>query len=219
MAAYDCHGQQLFVGDIVTYRTSCEDFHYKIVHIHHDLIDLEYRGEVYKDYYANFYKLLIPIQAQRSVTKKRKLMIMEEKVIEEKVIEEKVYKSPSLTVDAIVTTLSGIVVIRRKNEPHGWALPGGFVDYNESVEDAVVREVLEETGLDFQIWRQFHVYSAEDRDPRQHVVSVVFIGRGVGDLKAGDDASGAGVFGRTNLPSPLVFDHALILNDFFNNRY
>jgi 8-oxo-dGTP diphosphatase len=179
-----------------------------------------YKG-VEIDWYPTNYEVVekkeLPIPPDLSLTKSktRKLTLMEEK----QVTNEKVYKSPSLTVDAIITTLNGIVLIERDNEPYGWALPGGFVDYNESVEDAVVREVFEETGLDFQIWRQFHTYSAPDRDPRKHVVSVVFIGRGIGDLRAGDDASGAGIFNQINLPSPLVFDHALILNDFFNNKY
>ncbi|MCM8831655.1 MAG: macro domain-containing protein, partial [Candidatus Omnitrophica bacterium] len=87
---------------------------------------------------------------------------------------KKILTGPYLTVDGIVEYKDGIVMVERSNPPFGWALPGGFVDYGETVEEAVVREVKEETGLDFLDARQFNVYSDPKRDPRFHTVSVVF---------------------------------------------
>jgi len=129
-----------------------------------------------------------------------------------------VYKNPTPTVDIIIELDGGVVLIERKNEPHGWALPGGFVDYGESFEQAAVREAREETGLSVELVRQFHTYSDPDRDPRQHTASTVFIARAQGEPIGADDAMQAGIFSRDNLP-PLVFDHARILDDYFNNRY
>ncbi len=129
-----------------------------------------------------------------------------------------VYKNPVPTVDIIIETGGGIVLIERKNPPHGWALPGGFVDYGESYEAAAVREAREETGLDVHLVRQFHTYSDPDRDPRQHTASTVFIATAQGRPKGADDAARADIFTRDNLP-PLVFDHARILADYFDNRY
>lgn len=128
-------------------------------------------------------------------------------------------RNPCLTVDIIIELPEGIVLIERKNPPHGWALPGGFVDYGESVEDAAVREAREETSLDVTLVRQFHTYSDPDRDPRFHTVSTVFIARAAGPPAAGDDAAAVGVFGKDSLPAPLCFDHARILDDYFNRRY
>ena len=102
----------------------------------------------------------------------------------------------------------------------GWALPGGFVDYGESLESAAVREAKEETSLDIELVRQFHAYSDPARDTRQHNVTLVFIARAVGGkLKGRDDARRAGVFARESLPSPLAFDHGQILEDYFEGRY
>ncbi len=129
-----------------------------------------------------------------------------------------VYTNPVPTVDIIIETGGGIVLIKRKNPPHGWALPGGFVDYGESYEAAAVREAREETGLDVHLVRQFHTYSDPDRDPRQHTASTVFIATAKGRPRAADDAVQADIFTRDNLP-PLVFDHARILADYFDNRY
>ncbi len=128
------------------------------------------------------------------------------------------YKNPVPTVDIIIETSGGIVLIKRKNPPHGWALPGGFVEYGESYEAAAVREAREETGLDVHLVRQFHTYSDPDRDPRQHTASTVFIATAQGRPQAADDAARADIFTRDTLP-PLVFDHARILADYFNNRY
>jgi 8-oxo-dGTP diphosphatase len=125
------------------------------------------------------------------------------------------YRNPLLTVDIIIQCGSGIVLIKRKNPPHGWALPGGFVDYGESVESAAVREAAEETGLVVTLKKQFHVYSDPSRDPRHHTVSVVFIAGAAGSPVAADDAARAGIFTEDTLPRPLAFDHGRILSDYF----
>ncbi|MCI5131455.1 MAG: NUDIX hydrolase [Candidatus Electrothrix sp. EH2] len=129
-----------------------------------------------------------------------------------------VYKNPTPTVDIIIETDGGIVLIKRKNPPFGWALPGGFVDYGECFEDAAVREAKEETGLDVTLLRQLHTYSAPDRDQRQHTASTVFIATAVGTPAGADDAEQAQIFTREKLPE-LVFDHARILHDYFENIY
>ena len=126
------------------------------------------------------------------------------------------HRNPLPTVDIIIETADGIVLIERKNEPQGWALPGGFVDYGESLEDAAVREAGEETSLDIRLTRQFHTYSDPARDPRHHTVTTVFIATANGSPRAGDDAGRAAVFTRKNLP-PLVFDHEKILTDYFQS--
>ncbi len=124
--------------------------------------------------------------------------------------------SPLITVDIIIEIdQRGIVLIERKNPPHGWALPGGFVDYGESLEEAVQREAKEETTLDVQLIEQFHTYSDPRRDPRHHTISTVFLARAIGEPRGGDDAKRAQVFTESNLPSPLVFDHPQILRDYF----
>ena len=122
-------------------------------------------------------------------------------------------RNPYPTVDVVVETEGGIVLIERRNPPHGWALPGGFVDYGECVEDAARREVLEETGLSVQLTTLLGVYSAPDRDPRQHNLSIVYIGTSAGHPRSGDDAARAKVFDVHALP-PLVFDHEQILADY-----
>ncbi len=128
-------------------------------------------------------------------------------------------KNPLLTVDAIIEVEGGIILIKRKNPPPGWAMPGGFVDYGESLEDAVRREAKEETGLDIDIVRQFHTYSDPGRDPRHHTVSTVFIATASGRPTAGDDAKEIKIFTGNNLPEDIAFDHRQILEDYFNGRY
>ncbi len=129
-------------------------------------------------------------------------------------------KNPFPTVDIIIELGGkGIVLIERKNPPYGWAIPGGFVDYGESLEDAAVREALEETSLKVVLIRQFHVYSTPDRDPRQHTVSTVFIAWGAGVPRAADDAKEVGIFTKDTLPDNIAFDHRTILEDYFNKRY
>jgi ADP-ribose pyrophosphatase YjhB (NUDIX family) len=129
------------------------------------------------------------------------------------------YRNPIPTVDIIIEYKGGIVLIKRKNEPVGWAIPGGFVDYGETLESAAVREAKEETNLDVELIRQFHTYSDPKRDPRRHTISTVFIAKGYGELKPGDEALEAGVFTEANLPEPIVFDHKEILRDYFSRRY
>ena len=126
---------------------------------------------------------------------------------------------PRLTVDAIIEIEGAIVLIKRKYPPYGWAIPGGFVDYGETVENAAIREAKEETGLAIDLVRQFHVYSSPDRDARHHTVSVVFIAAASGLPVAADDALEAGIFSRNNLPEDIAFDHRLILEDYFSGKY
>ncbi len=128
------------------------------------------------------------------------------------------YRNPTPVVDIIIELSDGIVLIRRRNEPHGWAIPGGFVDHGEAVSTAAIREALEETGLEVTLVEQFFCYSDPDRDPRSHTVSTVFIATATGQPVAADDAREAGVFAREDLPSPLVFDHPQILADYFHYR-
>ena len=101
--------------------------------------------------------------------------------------------NPFPTVDIIIEVKGGIILIKRKNPPHGWAIPGGFIIYGESAESAAMREAKEETGLDLEDLRQFHTYSAPDRDPRHHTISVVFIAKGKGEPTADSDAADIGI--------------------------
>ena len=112
----------------------------------------------------------------------------------------------------------GIVLIKRKNPPYGWALPGGFVDYNESLEQAAKREAKEETSLDIQIVSQMFTYSNPNRDPRFHTITTVYIARALGTPEAKDDAVDIGVFSREAIDFPLAFDHAKILEDYFHSK-
>ncbi|NLZ16361.1 MAG: NUDIX hydrolase [Desulfobulbaceae bacterium] len=123
------------------------------------------------------------------------------------------FRNPSPTVDIIIEIGERIVLIERKNPPPGWALPGGFVDYGESFEDAARREAQEETGLAVHLVRQLHTYSHPERDARQHTASTVFIATASGMPVAADDAQKAQLFNLTELPA-LAFDHALILADY-----
>ena len=130
-----------------------------------------------------------------------------------------VYHNPVPTVDIIIRYQGGVVLIKRRNKPYGWAIPGGFVDYGESLETAAVREALEETSLTITLKYQLHTYSDPDRDPRQHTISTVFIAEGQGNLQAGDDAAEAGIFTQDSLPSQIAFDHGDILADYFSSRW
>lgn len=125
-------------------------------------------------------------------------------------------KTPFVTVDIIIRYKGGIVMIERKNPPPGWAIPGGFVDIGESLEDAAAREAKEETSLDVALIEQFHAYSKPGRDPRFHTVSVVFIADGKGTLQGRDDARRAEVFTEASLPDQIAFDHAEILADYLS---
>jgi ADP-ribose pyrophosphatase YjhB (NUDIX family) len=126
-----------------------------------------------------------------------------------------IYRNPLPTADVIIRIGEQIVLIERKNPPFGWALPGGFIPYGESAETAAIREAKEETGLDVEGLRQFRVYSNPDRDPRHHTLTIVFTAQAQGEPIAGDDASGSGLFTQDDLPTPIAFDHAKILADYF----
>lgn len=128
-------------------------------------------------------------------------------------------RNPLPTVDIIIELEDKrIVLIRRKNPPPGWALPGGFVDYGESAEAAAVREAREETGLEVDLVEQFHTYSDPDRDPRQHTLSVVFIAQAAGEPRGADDAVEARGFDAEKLPEPLAFDHRRIISDYLRYK-
>lgn len=133
------------------------------------------------------------------------------------------YRNPALTVDIIIEHRQNaddpaqIIYITRRNEPVGTALPGGFVDYGETVENAAVREAQEETGLAVELVALHGVYSAPDRDPRGHTVSVVFIARATGKLAAGDDAESVFTAPVNEPPDDLVFDHRQIIHDYLNS--
>lgn len=128
------------------------------------------------------------------------------------------FRNPLPTVDIIIETRGGIVLIERENPPHGWAIPGGFLDWGESVEACALREAVEETGLAVHLEELFYVYSRPDRDPRHHTVTTVFIASADRRPVAADDAKNAGVFTPDTLPGPLVFDHGQILDDYFRYR-
>lgn len=126
---------------------------------------------------------------------------------------------PIPTVDIIIEYEGSIVLIKRKNPPEGWALPGGFVEYGEDLEAAAVREAKEETGLEVELLRQFHTYSDPKRDPRHHTITTVYIAKAKGKAIAGDDAKEVGIFEKDTLPGQIAFDHRDILNDYFLRRY
>lgn len=128
-------------------------------------------------------------------------------------------RNPVPTVDIIIEYEGGVVLIERRNPPHGWALPGGFIDYGESAEAAAIREAAEETSLKLESLRQFHVYSDPRRDCRMHTITTVFSAVGVGDARAADDARALKVFARTGIPSEMAFDHRAILDDYFADRW
>jgi ADP-ribose pyrophosphatase YjhB (NUDIX family)/O-acetyl-ADP-ribose deacetylase (regulator of RNase III) len=131
---------------------------------------------------------------------------------------EKASKGPFVTVDAIIEFGEGIVLVERTNPPLGWALPGGFVDNNETIEAAVAREVKEETNLDFIEYKQFHTYSDPTRDPRFHTISTVFCGKGQGELKADSDAKDVKVYKINEFPSQIAFDHRQIIAEYLRMK-
>ena len=134
-------------------------------------------------------------------------------------MEPEEYRIPSVTVDIIIEMPDGgVVLIERLNPPFGWALPGGFVDYGETLEEAAIREAREETSLDVSLIEQFHTYSDPARDPRGHTISTVYIATATGTPRADDDAVAIGVFVEGALPEPIVFDHSKILDDYFRRR-
>lgn len=124
------------------------------------------------------------------------------------------HKHPVPAVDAIIAIEDGIVLIERRFPPYGWALPGGFVEWGETVEAAVRREVREETGLELDQLKLFGVYSDPDRDPRRHTISVVFTAVGIGIPRAGDDAGEIAIVSPRAPGRTLAFDHNQILADY-----
>ncbi len=129
----------------------------------------------------------------------------------------KTYRNPIPTVDAVIEKEGRVILVERKNPPYGWALPGGFVDYGETLEEAIKREVKEETNLKIKDLKQFHSYSNPDRDPRMHTITTVFLGKAEGNLVPGDDAKELAIFPKDKLPSNLAFDHKKILQDYFKS--
>jgi ADP-ribose pyrophosphatase YjhB (NUDIX family) len=128
----------------------------------------------------------------------------------------KEFRNPVPTVDIIIEQEEGVALILRRNEPQQWAIPGGYCDYGESLEQAAVREAREETGLEVELIEQFHTYSDPQRDPRQHNITTVYIARAIGGtLHAQDDAQEIAIFSEDDLPARLAFDHARILEDYF----
>lgn len=128
-------------------------------------------------------------------------------------------KNPLPTVDIIIEVEDKIVLIYRKNYPFGWAIPGGFVDYGETLESAAIREAKEETNLDIELLYLLGCYSDPKRDPRFHTITTVFVAKGKGELKAKDDAKLAKLFKIEEIPwDDLAFDHAKILKDYFKRK-
>ncbi|AGF52760.1 slr0920 [Synechocystis sp. PCC 6803] len=133
------------------------------------------------------------------------------------------FRNPVPTVDLIIEMIDQprrpILLIERQNPPHGWALPGGFVDYGETLEAAALREAKEEISLDVQLIEMFYAYSDPRRDPRQHTLSVVFLAAATGKPQAADDAKTVGFFDLWEFPDPVCFDHGQILRDYRRYRY
>ncbi|HNV23325.1 MAG TPA: NUDIX hydrolase [Candidatus Omnitrophota bacterium] len=134
-------------------------------------------------------------------------------------LQEDLGLDPFVCVDIIIELKQGIVIIERSNPPYGWALPGGFLDWGESLEDAAKREAKEETHLELKNLRQFHTYSQMGRDPRFQTISTIFIAEGVGTPKSGDDAQDLKVIPYEELLNHrYAFDHHQVLADYLRAR-
>lgn len=130
------------------------------------------------------------------------------------------YKNPVPAVDLIIEIEGqGLVLIERLNPPPGWALPGGFVEVGETLEQAAIREAKEETCLDVELLGQFHTYSDPNRDPRMHCISTVFVARATGTPRAEDDAKSVAIYPKDRLPDVLAFDHRQILEDYLSSSW
>jgi len=132
------------------------------------------------------------------------------------------YRNPAPTVDIIIELIDRpsrpIVLIERSNTPYGWAIPGGFVDYGESIETAAIREAKEEVSLEVELIEQFHVYSDPNRDARQHTLAIAFIATATGTPQAADDAKNLGIFHQWEIPTNLCFDHDRIMREYWRYR-
>ena len=133
------------------------------------------------------------------------------------------YRNPAPTVDIIIELHDRphrpIILIERLHPPLGWAIPGGFIDYGESVETAAIREAKEEIGLEIELLEQFHVYSEPSRDERKHTISIVLLATATGNPIAGDDAKNFRIFNLWEIPDNLCFDHDKILQDYWQYRH
>jgi 8-oxo-dGTP diphosphatase len=131
-------------------------------------------------------------------------------------------RNPAPTVDIIIELIDRphrpIILIERQNPPHGWAIPGGFIDYGESAETAARREAKEEVSLEVELVEQFQVYSNPNRDPRKHTLSIVFLATATGTPQATSDAKDLKVFNPWEIPENLCFDHDRILQDYWRYR-
>ena len=133
------------------------------------------------------------------------------------------YRNPTPTTDIIIELIDRpfrpIILVERENPPFGWAIPGGFMDYGESVENCAMREAKEEVSLEVDLVEQFYVYSDPQRDKRKHTISIVYIATAKGEPKAADDAKNVGIFHLWEIPDNLCFDHNIILRDYFRYRH
>jgi len=150
----------------------------------------------------------------------RILMEFENRVAAIAEVQNESYRKPSLTTDGILVVGDKILLVKRKNEPFKgrYALPGGFVEYGETVEECVIREIREETGLKVRVERLLGVYSAPGRDPRGHTISVVFVLLPEGGVLTDSEETHAEWVYFERLP-PLAFDHDSIMTDFLESKH